>query len=205
MQTRLLIGMIALTTLGFIVAVAPPAQALPAVQGDVQLQALRATPGAFGIGDAVGQTFRAALAAISCDGSVFPSDGRACVEVTTFFLKIGDTAWDETMKPAGQPLIFTLLFGDGSVKGLAGEITPYNPAHPDLFFFLPTSPGTWEAYDIRTIIDPETGREIVVDRGLISGTYTPSLSVVPLPGALSLFALGLALLLGKNRISGRQS
>lgn len=99
------------------------------------------------------------------------------------------------MTPPNQPLFFTLLFGDGSVKGLTGEITPYNPAHPDLFFFPPTSPGTWQAHDIRTILDPETNREILLDRGTIIGTYTPNLAVIPLPGTLSLIALGLTLLL----------
>jgi len=60
MHPRFMIGLISLLTLGFIVAAAPPAQALlPAVKGDIQLQALRATKGAFGIADAVGQTFRA--------------------------------------------------------------------------------------------------------------------------------------------------
>lgn len=136
------------------------------------------------------------MEAISCDGSVFPADGKACSQVTTFFLNIGDTSWDETMTPAGRPLTFELLFGDGSVKGLAGEITPYNPAHPDLFFFLPASPGTWEAHDIRTIVDPETQRQITIDRGVIAGTYVPNLVVVPLPGTLGLLGLGLILATG---------
>ncbi len=191
-----------LAVLWMLQGLSSPALAVPMVKGTIDLTASAATPGAFGLDDAVGKMFSARLAAVSCDGSVFPADGRACVEVKTFFLQIGDTFWDETMTSPGNPLTFTLLFGDGSVKGLAGEITPYNPAHPDLFFRLPSSPGTWEALDIRTIIDPETGREVERNLGSISGTYTPDLQVVPLPGALALLGLGLARLLRQGRSAG---
>jgi len=182
-------------TLCLLAALCVPAVAVPTVKGTLELKVEQATRGAFGIDDATGQTFRAVMEAVSCDGSVFPADGRACVNVTNFFLQIGDTSWDETMTPQGQPLIFQILFGDGSVKGLAGEITPYDPAHPDLRFFLPNSPGTWEARDL--ITDPQTGRSR--DRGTISGTYTSQLTVVPGPAGLALFGLGLIRLLTGQR------
>ena len=180
-------------------AAAAVVQAAPVIEGNLHLLVERADPGAFGLADARGQSFLAPLHVVMGDGSVIPWNGSVRGQVAKFSLQIGDTSWDETMGPNGAPLVFEILFGDGSVKGLAGEITPYNPAHPDLYFFLPHSPGTWSAVDQRLLVDPETGRQYLQDRGAVSGTYSADLRVVPLPGGLSLLGLGLSALLARRR------
>jgi hypothetical protein len=190
--------------IGIMGAGATPAKALlPAVKGQISLDVVSATPGAFDLDIAPGTEFLALLEAVSGDGSVFPDDGAARLEVKKFFLEIGDTFWNETMKPAGGPLYFTLLFGDGSVKGIEGEITPYDPAHADFGLLLPASPGTWKAVDVKTVIDAETGRQIVQDRGFVEGTYNvDNLVVVPVPGAMGLCGFGLLILGGRRLLKG---
>ena len=200
MKGKVLISTLIMMT-GAMVAAMPARASLFAVQGDIQLVVVSATSGAFGLDTIpVGTTFLARINAVSADGSVFPQDGEARTIVTDFSLQIGDTSWDETMAPPGEAMKFTFLFGNGGVMGLTAQITVTIPAHPDLIFYLPASPGTWEAIDVTQVVDPTTGGEIEVDRGIVSGTYScDGLQVVPLPASVCLLGSGLLGLVALTR------
>lgn len=102
-----------------------------------------------------------------------PDDGLYSPVLEYFRVQIGDTSWDETM-PATE-LVFQLQ--RGSVIGLQGTLTDTMPAHPDLEFLLPTSPGLWIAIDERDGVD--LGK-IVGAYSLLDGEVTtrPQLTVV---------------------------
>ena len=153
---------------------------LPAFEGQIHLAVDQFAPGAFGLRTVpAGTVFDASFLAVALgDGSVRP-DGfiEYPVRMADFALTIGNTSWNETQ--IRDP--FILLFGDGSVRGLAGEITPYDPGHADFGLLLPASPGAWWAWDL--VGD--------IDNGNISGTYTVDARVIPLPGTLALLGSGL--------------
>jgi len=161
---------------------------LPAFEGRLHLTVDQFDPGAFGLRTIpAGTIFEASFLAVALgDGSVRPNGFiEYPVRMADFALTIGNTSWNTAQ--IRDP--FILLFGDGSVRGLAGEITPYDPAHPDFSIALPASPGTWVALDI---IDN-------INNGNISGTYTVDARVIPLPGTLALLGSGLVGLWGWRR------
>ena len=86
-----------------------------------------------------------------------PVDGLYDADFEYFGLQIGDTTWDQTMPSAIQ---FQVV--GGVVNGSTGIYTDTLPAHPDLSFALPASPGSWVAQDKRDD----------VDLGVITGTYS---------------------------------
>jgi len=108
-----------------------------------------------------------------------PVDGEYSAELQFFQVQIGNTNWDETMPNTGILLEVT----GGVVSGMGGNMTCTVPAHPDLEFWLPTSPGQWEARDERSDRDE-------VDLGLIRGTYALRDGVVPEPSSLTLLCIG---------------
>ncbi len=72
-----------------------------------------------------------------------PDNGLYPVDMEYFRVQIGDTSWDETMPSTGMQF----QIEGGLVTGIKGTYTPTMPAHPDLSFMLPASPGAWEAMD----------------------------------------------------------
>jgi len=106
-------------------------------------------------------------------------DGEYTADLQFFQVQIGDTNWDETMPNTGILLEVT----GGVVSGMGGNMTCTVPVHPDLEFWLPTSPGAWEARDERSDRDE-------VDLGLIRGTYALRDGVVPEPSSLTLLCIG---------------
>lgn len=79
------------------------------------------------------------------NGDRLPDDGDYAASLGLFRLRIGDTAWDE-----GQPANDVVIrVRGGVVIGAAFRITETLPAHPDLIFDLPASPGPWAAIDER--------------------------------------------------------
>ena len=90
-------------------------------------------------------------------GGGIPDDGTYTAEIEYFQVQIGDTGWDETMPT--QNLEFQIQ--GGLVTGVRAVITETMPAHPDLEFNFPASPGAWIATDERD------GDNI----GTISGSY----------------------------------
>jgi hypothetical protein len=111
-----------------------------------------------------------------------PDDAVYTAELQYFRARIGDTDWDETM-PHTEILV---QVESGMVTGMAGNFTCTMPAHPDLEFWLPASPGSWEARDERD------GH----NAGSLAGTYSLRDGVIPEPASLSLLALTVASLYG---------
>jgi len=112
------------------------------------------------------------------EGDGHPDDGTYEVDLQYFLAQIGDTTWDETMPNTGVQF----QVEGGVVVGLGGNMTCTVPAHPDLEFFLPASPGAWSALD-------ERGS---VNLGTIGGTYTLRDGKTPEPATLALVGCGLA-------------
>lgn len=111
------------------------------------------------------------------EGDGNADDGLYDASFDYFRLRIGDTMWDETMP---GDLQFQVV--GGLVRGVRALITDTMPAHPDLSFELPTSPGTWKALDERD----------GVNHGTITGIYVLRDGVVPEPAGLGLIGLALA-------------
>jgi hypothetical protein len=120
-------------------------------------------------------------AASDADGE--PVDGLYDAEIEYFDLQIGDTSWDETP----SSLQFQVFGGD--VNACAGHFTVTMPEHPDLSFYLPTSPPTWDARD-------ERGD---VDLGVVAGHYELRDAIVPEPATACLLAVSTMALVGKRR------
>jgi len=156
------------------------AWAIPVVDGKVRgyidMVVTDFYQGAFGF-DAAPDKFQAYFSAVLQNLPVGgpPPDDSYEARLDAFSLVIGNTRWNETMP---YELAFQLINSDAS--WVSGVVTHTMPAHPDLEYFLPTSPGRWEAHDL---VD-ET------DKGWIRGTYT--LRAVPEPTTLALMGLGLA-------------
>lgn len=114
-----------------------------------------------------------------------PDNGIYAADLRYFCAAIGDTDWDETMPNTGILLEVT----DGLVSGMAGNMTCTMPSHPDLEFWLPASPGTWEARDVRGD----------TDTGLITGTYALRDGTVPEPGVVTLLTAIVLILICRRR------
>lgn len=110
------------------------------------------------------------------DGDTRPDDGVYTVDLQYFHVQIGDTIWDHTMPNGGM----RLQVEAGMVTGIAVPVTLTMPAHPDLEFMLPTSPGAWTALDERD----------GVNLGTLEGTYSLRDGTVPEPATLALLAVG---------------
>ena len=119
------------------------------------------------------------------DGDGRPDNGVYAADLRYFRAEIGDTNWDETMPNTGILLEVT----DGLVSGMSGNITCTVPAHPDLELWLPSSPGAWEARDVRGD----------TDKGLIAGTYALRDGTVPEPGMVSLLTAVVLILTCRRR------
>jgi hypothetical protein len=119
------------------------------------------------------------------DGDLKPDDGIYMASTQFFDVFIGDTHWDHTL--LAQDFDFQLQ--GGIVAGVSGWITDTMPSHPDLQFMFPSSPGEWMALDERD------GNNL----GTVSGTYTLRNAVVPEPSSLSLFGIGLLMLIRRRQ------
>lgn len=137
------------------------------------------------VGDAVADFSAGVIARFDAPSTVDskPTDGLYDVEFEYFRLRIGDTAWDETMPGTIQFHVF-----GGEVNDCWGVVTVTMPEHPDLSFELAASPGTWNALDERDD----------VDLGVVTGTYSLRDGKVPEPATACLLAL-LALSLPRRR------
>ena len=107
---------------------------------------------------------------------------------SSIFAQIGNTNWDQTMPNSG--LLFQVA--DGLVSGVSVRVTDTMPAHPDLQFMFPASPGAWQALDERN------GDNV----GTIAGTYELRDGTVPEPGALSLLGIGIGAISLTRRRNG---
>jgi hypothetical protein len=166
--------------LGFLlimVAVAMPmgASATVIVQGTLDLHVDQFQPGAFGLSAIPSAPFQAhfRLAYVG-GGTPDPAEFPALLE--DFDFALGNAQWDETLPHSG----LKVLEAGGLIQGIELFIT-YTTPHPDLSFFLPASPGQWEAHDL-------IGS---VDNGTIGGTYQITAQVVPEPPMLPLVLTGL--------------
>jgi hypothetical protein len=141
------------------------------IHGLLVLTVVTADPGAFGYGADVPSEFQASFQIALDDppASEPVPDGDYGGTFATFELTIGDTSWDASM-PHDAPLV---RFEGGVAIGVLSTLTATLPAHPDLMFFFPASPGTWEALD-------DDG---VSSNGSITGTYA---FAEPAPGAPTL-------------------
>jgi hypothetical protein len=117
-------------------------------------------------------------------------DGVQEGRFVSFDLTIGGVNWNES-QPYTPP---QFLLVSGGIGAISMTVSPTLSNHPDLSFFLPQSPATWEVKD-----EPDVaGRPIF--GGNFGGTY--SVSPVPIPAAIWLFTSGLAsigLLSRRNR------
>ena len=87
----------------------------------------------------------ATFTATDSTGAGTPDDGIYTPDTEYFRVQIGDTSWDETMPSQG--LQFQIQ--GGIITGVSVVITDTMPAHPDLEFMFPASPGKWVATDDR--------------------------------------------------------
>ena len=115
-------------------------------------------------------------------GTPDPADLPA--SLLAFDLTIGNTHWDSNMPHSDV----TALVQGESLLGLGMTYT-LTTSHPDLSFFLPSSPGTWETHDW----------DGITDHGTISGTYQVNETAIPEPTTLFLVGSGLLGLWGARR------
>ena len=114
-----------------------------------------------------------------------PDNGLYPVDMEYFRVQIGDTSWDETMPSTGMQF----QIEGGLVTGIKGTYTPTMPAHPDLSFMLPASPGAWEALD-------ERGSDNV---GSLIGSYALRDGIIPEPATMALLSIGGLMMLRRRR------
>ena len=119
------------------------------------------------------------------DGVGRPNDGEYTAELQYFRVQIGNTNWDESM--FSSDMLFQV--GNGFVTGASVMFTYTMPAHPDLRFMFPASPGEWQA------VDERDGHNV----GTIGGTYELKDGTVPEPATLSLLAIGALALIRRRR------
>ena len=117
-------------------------------------------------------------------GGGSPDPAELPASLLAFDLTIGNTHWDASMPHSD---VKVLVQGE-SLLGLEMIITDTIP-HPDLSFFLPFSPGTWEAHDW----------DGITDHGTISGTYQVNATAVPEPTTILLVGSGLVGLWGARK------
>ena len=130
------------------------------IHGLLVLTVVTADPGAFGYGadppSELQGSFQILLDNPPPASEPVP-DGDYEGTFAVFELTIGDTSWDASM-PHDAPVV---RFQGGVAIGVVSTFTDTRPEHPDLMFFQPASPATWEALD-------DDG---VSNNGSISGTY----------------------------------